>query len=232
MKTGLVGKGYWGNIILSKLDDCSLTPPFKEAEWVFIATPPKSHYEYVKEYILKGKNIFCEKPLTLDYLSAKELIELSKEKNVKLYINNLFLFRDEFKSINYTNFNKIESVWLKEGPFKDTLFNDLLYHDLYMFISLMGIQKITNINYYQNTSNILSLDFMYGNTKIKINYNREWKGNKTKILKFEDQIIDFSYPKNDPLKEVINLCFQNKIDFNQNHTLSLETIKLLNIFTL
>jgi len=232
MKTGLVGKGYWGNIILSKLDNCSLIPPFKEAEWIFIATPPKNHYEYVKEYILKGKNIFCEKPLTLDYLSAKELIELSKEKNVKLYINNLFLFRDEFKSINYTNFNKIESVWLKEGPFKDTLFNDLLYHDLYMFISLMGVQKITNINYYQNTSNILSLDFMYGNTKIKINYNREWKGNKTKILKFEDQIIDFSYPKNDPLKEVINLCFQNKIDFNQNHTLSLETIKLLNIFTL
>jgi hypothetical protein len=232
MKTGLVGKGYWGNIILSKLDNCSLIPPFKEAEWVFIATPPKNHYEYVKEYILKGKNIFCEKPLTLDYISAKELIELSKEKNVKLYINNLFLFRDEFKSINYTNFNKIESVWLKEGPFKDTLFNDLLYHDLYMFISLMGVQKITNINYYQNTSNILSLDFMYGNTKIKINYNREWKGNKTKILKFEDQIIDFSYPKNDPLKEVINLCFQNKIDFNQNHTLSLETIKLLNIFTL
>lgn len=232
MKTGLVGKGYWGNIILSKLDNCSLIPPFKEAEWVFIATPPKNHYEYVKEYILKGKNIFCEKPLTLDYLSAKELIELSKEKNVKLYINNLFLFRDEFKSINYTNFNKIESIWLKEGPFKDTLFNDLLYHDLYMFISLMGVQKITNINYYQNTSNILSLDFMYGNTKIKINYNREWKGNKTKILKFEDQIINFSYPKNDPLKEVINLCFQNKIDFNQNHTLSLETIKLLNIFTL
>jgi len=232
MKTGLVGKGYWGNIILSKLDNCSLIPPFKEAEWIFIATPPKNHYEYVKEYILKGKNIFCEKPLTLDYLSAKELIELSKEKNVKLYINNLFLFRDEFKSINYINFNKIESVWLKEGPFKDTLFNDLLYHDLYMFISLMGVQKITNINYYQNTSNILSLDFMYGNTKIKINYNREWKGNKTKILKFEDQIIDFSYPKNDPLKEVINLCFQNKIDFNQNHTLSLETIKLLNIFTL
>jgi len=232
MKTGLVGKGYWGNIILSKLDNCSLIPPFKEAEWIFIATPPKNHYEYVKEYILKGKNIFCEKPLTLDYLSAKELIELSKEKNVKLYINNLFLFRDEFKSINYINFNKIESVWLKEGPFKDTLFNDLLYHDLYMFISLMGVQKITNINYYQNTSNILSLDFMYGNTKIKINYNREWKGNKTKTLKFEDQIIDFSYPKNDPLKEVINLCFQNKIDFNQNHTLSLETIKLLNIFTL
>ena len=232
MKTGLIGKGYWGNIILSKLDNCSLIPPFKEAEWVFIATPPQNHYEYVKEYILQGKNIFCEKPLTLDYPSAKKLIKLSKEKNVKLYINNIFLFRNEFKSIKNTVFNEIESIWLKEGPFKDTLFNDLLYHDLYMFISLMGVQKITNINYYQNTSNILSLDFMYGNTKIKINYNREWKGNKTKILKFEDQIIDFSYPKNDALKEVINLCFKNKINFNKNHHLSLETIKLLNIFTL
>ena len=82
MKTGLIGKGYWGNIILSKLDNCSLIPPFKEAEWVFIATPPQNHYEYVKEYILKGKNIFCEKPLTLDYTSAKKLIKLSKEKNV------------------------------------------------------------------------------------------------------------------------------------------------------
>ena len=63
MKTGLIGKGYWGNIILSKLDDCSLIPPFEEAEWIFIATPPKNHYEYVKEYILKRKNILFKMAL-------------------------------------------------------------------------------------------------------------------------------------------------------------------------
>lgn len=230
MKTGLIGYGYWGKIINSKLENNILVPPFDDVDWMFISTPPNTHYNLTKEYILKNKNVFCEKPLTLDYTSSLELIELAKSKNINLYINNTFLLRDEIKNSNIIPFSEVEFIWLKQGPFKYDLISDLLYHDLYLLISLSGVFKIKNIQYIEKTNNKLKLTFDYGDIKVKINYNREWDKEKTKIIKTEHQIIDLSIPKNDPLKESIDACFFNKIDFEKNHSLSLETIKLLELF--
>ena len=231
MKTGLVGFGYWGKIINSKLQDNIINPPFDDVDWIFIATPPKTHYNIVKEYILKNKNIFCEKPLTLDYKSSKELIDLANEKKVHLYIDNLFTLRDEIKNIKkIKHLTNIEFIWLKKGPYKDTIFNDLLYHDLYLLIHLLGISNIDDINYIEKSNNILIFTFKYNNITVKINYNRDWDGQKTKIIKMDNNIIDLSIPQNDPLQESINMCLLNKADFEYNHYLSLETIKLLEIF--
>ena len=230
MKTGLVGYGYWGKIIDSKLTDNKIIPSLDDVEWVFIATPPKTHYNIVKEYINKNKNIFCEKPLTLDYNSSLELINLAKEKNVCLYIDNLFLLRNEIKNINISSISNIEFTWLKKGPYKDTLINDLLYHDLYLLIHLARLQQISNIHYIENSFNKLFVTFNYGNIKVKINYNREWDGNKTKLININNKTIDLSNPTNDPLQESIDLCFSQNVDFEYNHYLSLETVKLLELF--
>jgi hypothetical protein len=232
MKTGLIGYGYWGKIIDSKLKNNTINPPFEDVDWIFIATPPKTHYNIVKEYILKNKNVFCEKPLTLDYKSSKELIKLANEKKVKLYIDNLFILRNEIKNLKLKPLNDIEFTWLKKGPYKDTLVNDLLYHDLYILIHLLGEGKITNINYIKESSNILIFTFNYNNINIKINYNRDWEDKKTKTIKIDNNIIDLSTPQNDPLQESINECLSsvNSIDFKYNHYLSLETIKLLELF--
>jgi predicted dehydrogenase len=226
----LVGYGYWGKIIDSKLTNNKITPPLDDVEWVFVATPPKTHYDIVKEYLQKNKNVFCEKPLTLDYNSSLELINLAKEKNVCLYVDNLFLLRNEIKNINIPFINNVEFTWLKKGPYKDTLLNDLLYHDLYLLIHLAGLQHINNIYYIENTINKLIITFNYGHIKVKINYNRDWEGNKTKLINIDGNIIDLSIPNNDPLQESINLCFLQDMDFEYNHYLSLETIKLLELF--
>jgi hypothetical protein len=230
MRTGLVGYGYWGKIIDSKLKNNILTPPFDDVDWMFVVTPPNAHYDLVKEYILKSKNVFCEKPLTLDYNSSLELIELAKAKNVKLYIDNIFLLRDEIKNLNILPFNQIEFIWLKQGPYKNDLISDLLYHDLYLLIHLAGLNKIENINKIENTNNKLKLNFKYGNINVSIEYNREWNNEKTKLIKTEHQTIDLSFPKNDPLKESIEACFSDKVFYEYNHYLSLETIKLLELF--
>jgi hypothetical protein len=230
MKTGLIGYGYWGKIIDSKLTNNKIIPPLDDAEWIFVATPPKTHYNIVKEYLQKNKNVFCEKPLTLDYNSSLELIDLAKEKNVCLYIDNLFLLRNEIKNINIQPINDIEFTWLKKGPYKDTLINDLLYHDLYLLIHLAGLQQISNIYYIENSPNKLFIKFNYGNLKVKVNYDREWDGDKTKLINIDNKIIDLSNPTNDPLQESIDLCFLQDIDFEYNHYLSLETIKLLELF--
>jgi hypothetical protein len=231
MKTGLIGYGYWGKIINSKLKNNTINLPFDDVEWVFVATPPKTHYDIVKEYILKKKNIFCEKPLTLDYKSSKELIDLANEKKVHLYIDNLFILREEIKNLKLKPLNDIEFTWLKKGPYKDTLINDLLYHDLYLLIHLLGTGKVTNIHYIEKSNNVLIFTFNYNNIKIKINYNRDWNNKKTKIIKIDNNIIDLSVPQNDPLQESIDMCLnKSNIDFEYNHYLSLETIKLLELF--
>jgi predicted dehydrogenase len=230
MKTGLIGYGYWGKIINSKLKNNIINPPFDNVDWVFVATPPKTHYNIVKEYILKNKNVFCEKPLTLDYKSSKELIDLANEKKVHLYIDNLFILRDEIKKLKLKPLNNIEFTWLKKGPYNDTLVNDLLYHDLYLLIHLLGIGKITNVHYIEKSNNILIFTFNYNNIEVKINYNRDWNSEKTKIIKVDNNIIDLSTPINDPLQESIDMCLLSNIDFEYNHHLSLETIKLLELF--
>jgi predicted dehydrogenase len=230
MKTGLIGYGYWGKIIHSKLKNNTLVPPFDDVDWMFVSTPPDTHYDLVKGYILKNKNVFCEKPLTLDYNSSLELINLAKEKNVCLYIDNLFLLRDEIKNINIQSINNIEFTWLKKGPYKDTLINDLLYHDLYLLIHLAGFQQISNIHYIEDSPNKLFITFNYGDIKVRVNYSREWEGDKVKLINVDNNIIDLSNPTNDPLQESIDLCFSQDIDFEYNHYLSLETIKLLELF--
>ncbi len=53
---------------------------------VYIATPPSSHEEYVMAAIDKGKNVYVEKPMSINYSSAKKMADYAAEKNVKLCV--------------------------------------------------------------------------------------------------------------------------------------------------
>ena len=92
-KVGLIGHGYWGKILLPKLHQVAdvkficrsknnYIDHLSPVDWVFVVTPNKTHYDIVKNCILKGKNVFCEKPLTLNYLQSMELFLLAR--NAKL----------------------------------------------------------------------------------------------------------------------------------------------------
>jgi predicted dehydrogenase len=64
-----------------------------EIDTVDICTPNIYHYQTVKKAILAGKNVYCEKPLTVNYAQAKELSDLAKEKGVvcQMVFNNRFM---------------------------------------------------------------------------------------------------------------------------------------------
>lgn len=51
---------------------------------VYIATPHKTHYEYIKKSLELDKNVLCEKPMVLSKNEAIELYDLAKEKKVVL----------------------------------------------------------------------------------------------------------------------------------------------------
>lgn len=54
----------------------------KEIDVVHICTPNVLHYAMVKEALLAGKHVVCEKPLTVNRTEAEELIRLAQEREL------------------------------------------------------------------------------------------------------------------------------------------------------
>lgn len=53
---------------------------------VDIATPNSFHYEVAKAALENGKNVYCEKPLSISAEQSRELAELAAQKNVVNYV--------------------------------------------------------------------------------------------------------------------------------------------------
>ena len=158
INTGLIGRGYWGRKIEAKLDLLSkkifvqtsenYNPEyFKYVEWIFIATPVDTHYRIAKDCIQRGVNVFLEKPFCGCSKEAQELVYLAEANNVHLYIDNVFLQRSELSIKPKGEFKTLKFIWHKNGPFNDDLFNDLLYHDIYILISLVGYKEIDLVDF-------------------------------------------------------------------------------------
>jgi UDP-2-acetamido-3-amino-2,3-dideoxy-glucuronate N-acetyltransferase len=119
---GLIGLGYWGKNILRNLCELGVlhtagdlssqiiserskgfhginyTTKFedilnnKDIKAVAVATPAATHYEYVKQALLAGKDVFVEKPLALTVREGQEIVDIaSKEKRV-LMVGHILLY--------------------------------------------------------------------------------------------------------------------------------------------
>ena len=98
---GLIGYGYWGKIIHSKLEQVSnvkficrskdtYVDKLDSVDWVFVVTPDNTHYEITKTCLEHGKNVFCEKPFTDNLEQAIYLNGLSFVNGVRLYVDDVF----------------------------------------------------------------------------------------------------------------------------------------------
>jgi len=58
-----------------------------------------THYELAKAALENGKHVFVEKPFTSNTAQAEELIELAAKKNLKIMVDNTFLFTGAVKKI-------------------------------------------------------------------------------------------------------------------------------------
>jgi len=207
MRVGLIGNGYWGKILASKLKSiCDISfictskdeyiSKLNSIDWIFIATPNDTHYDIVKQCIMQKKNVFCEKPLTTTYKQSKELFNLAEKYNVKLYVDDVFNYRTEQKYIkNLTA--PIEVVWNKVT---NDIFYDLMYHDIYL------LQP-----FWQDLNNI---KFSYGKSDDRVH----------KINN-----IDFTNTENsnDALLDMINKVLNGNPDYNYNKEISLMCNKII-----
>jgi predicted dehydrogenase len=59
-----------------------------DVDIVDISAPPALHHEIAIEAAKRGKHIFCEKPIALDYQQAKEMYEAAEQAGVTHYLNH------------------------------------------------------------------------------------------------------------------------------------------------
>jgi len=127
IKVGVIGAGYWGpNLIrnfcelgclamicdkdeekLTKIGDKYSTIKttrdvdelISASDAVVIATGASSHYELTKKALLRGKDVFVEKPLALSAQKGEELVSLAKKESLILMVGHLLLYHPAVRKL-------------------------------------------------------------------------------------------------------------------------------------
>jgi len=79
------------------VDDYKKLLELNEINSVIIAAPNKMHYKITKELLMKGKNVLCEKPLSLTSKEALELTKLAESKKLVLMPGHIFRFNSALR---------------------------------------------------------------------------------------------------------------------------------------
>jgi len=118
-----------------------------DLDGVVIATPVKTHYPIAKEFLLKGKHVFIEKPLTHSYETALELVNLAEEKKKVLMVGHTFEYTAAVnkakKIVENGELGKIlyiSSIRVNLGLFQPDInvVWDLAPHDISIILYILG----------------------------------------------------------------------------------------------
>tara|TARA_A100001011_G_scaffold91683_1_gene96353 strand:+ start:30926 stop:31930 length:1005 start_codon:yes stop_codon:yes gene_type:complete len=216
LKIGVIGCGYWATNIIKTLESLGLKNIFifdkdilkinlikKKFNFIkisknintlldlnldcyFLITPASTHFKIAKKIIKSRKDVFIEKPATLNSTDIKELINISsKNKNILMsgYIYNFNVYINYIKKIIKKNvLGKIKYMYLERcnlGPIRNdtSCIWDLASHDISTSFYLLEKKPvIKNIQVYNflkknkyDISNI-TLDF----NKVKVEIKSSW----------------------------------------------------------
>ncbi|MBI5055558.1 MAG: Gfo/Idh/MocA family oxidoreductase [Nitrospirae bacterium] len=178
---GLIGLGYWGKNILrnlceigalhtacdseplilserqerfrdinftTSLDDVLNEPDIKA---VAIATPAATHYDLVKQALLKGKDVFVEKPLALSVNEGEDLVALAKKENRVLMVGHILQYHPAVKKlkelIDSGELGKIQYIYsnrLNIGKLRteENILWSFAPHDISVILMLLGEEPV------------------------------------------------------------------------------------------
>jgi predicted dehydrogenase len=169
MKCIIVGLGYFGKIIKSKLVKKEVTivtvdpynkeatfkcinevPPFNDAKW-FVTTPASTHHEVLKQLFEKGvKDIWVEKPICSKFEDTLDIFAKIPD-DVFLYCDFTWLQHSAIKTLgNQPKIEHIVLTWLNDGsmiPGDVNIVLDLAIHPLSIitYLLIKSKDKIKNI---------------------------------------------------------------------------------------
>ena len=121
-----------------------------QTEAIILVTPTSTHYEIAKKILLAGKNIFIEKPITEEIWQAEELVEIARNKNLKLQVGHIERFNSALLALEKY---KLEPMFIQTDRLAQ--FNprgtdvavvlDLMIHDIDIILSLIK-SPVSQIN--------------------------------------------------------------------------------------
>lgn len=116
---------------------------------VAVATPAPTHYEIAKAALAMGKDVFVEKPFTLNVKEAEELVGLAKTLGCILMVGHLLLYQPAIRRIKdcITNntlghlyFLHQERLNLGRARRAENALWSLGVHDVAVFLDLVGTE--------------------------------------------------------------------------------------------
>lgn len=86
----------------SGLETCQSVEPIyarDDYDAVVIATPPEAHYQLAREFLLRGKHVFVEKPMVLELRHGEELTRLAREQRRILMVGHILKYHPAFERV-------------------------------------------------------------------------------------------------------------------------------------
>ena len=211
VKVHIIGSGKWGNVLKKNIENLVEFVEPNDADWIIISTPNDLHYEQTKYWLTQGKNVFCEKPLTISYDNAVELFEIADTFQTKLFVDDVFCWRDDY--VIYDDVNHF--VWTKPNQKDYNYLDRLAYHHFYMWVRDSDFE-------------VESIEGHLDDFKIQLEDGRvaEFKyGYSSEPLHFvnETDLINFG---GNPLEIMFEFLFDDKVDYSYNRKVSLNAIRL------
>lgn len=192
----LVGAGYWGKNLARNLSGLkvlhsicdansqiasSLAEQFsvptlsydqilqdKTVEAVMIATSASSHFVLAKAALEAGKQVFIEKPFTLNLKDARELCELANRMKKKIMVGHLLHYHPAFiklKELTYKGLlgliKYVYSNRLDFGKFypNESVLWNLAPHDISMILSIMRSSPLSVMEHTEENIATINMRF-------------------------------------------------------------------------
>jgi predicted dehydrogenase len=129
LKFGVVGLGYWGpNIVRNAVENSRISSVIvydanpnsvkrvtakydvevahsydamlnSDVDIIAVITPISTHYALARKALVAGKHILVEKPFTVKPEEAEELIQIAKEKNLKILVDHTFVYTSAVRKL-------------------------------------------------------------------------------------------------------------------------------------
>ena len=248
MKLAVIGGGYWGKNLIREFNNCGVLKTIcdnnklvwakyneiyqkilitdnyqsilddKEITAICIALPAELHYKFAKLALLADKDIFVEKPITLDINEASELIKIAQERNKILMVGHLLHYHPCIKKIKEmiadNKIGKIKSITsnrLSHGIFRkhENVLWSFAPHDISVILSLCeklpesvlstGVVAM-NKNIHDSVSSFLYFNDIYAN--INTNWMSPYKEQKLSIVGEKGMILFDDVEKVNKLKYI------------------------------
>ena len=128
----------------------SLNQLLDDVDAVSIVATTTAHYNLIKEAYNKNVHVFVEKPITSTIEQAKEVVEISQKKNLKLQVGHIERFNPALLSLEKYNLNPkfIQTDRLAQFNPRGTdvaVVLDLMIHDIDIILSLIK-SNVKNIS--------------------------------------------------------------------------------------